>query len=137
MDPKCWWVLYGSSTSNLQVLALKLLGQPCSSSCCERNWSTYSLIHSLKRNKLTPARAKDLVYVRNNLHLLSRNSEEYNEEETKMWDIGGDGFDLFQGAGALDFVTLSLDEPTMEVVLLADDGKEDNEEVIELASTSS
>ena len=53
VDPKCWWVLYDSSTHNLQALALKLLGQPCSSSCCERNWSTYSFIHSLKRNKLT------------------------------------------------------------------------------------
>jgi len=62
------------------------------------------------------------VYVHNNLCLLSRNSAEYNEEETKMWDIGGDGFDLFQGAGVLDFATLSLDEPTMEIVLFANDG---------------
>jgi len=44
MDPKQWWVLYGSSTPTLQVLALKLLRQPCSSLCCERNWSTYSFI---------------------------------------------------------------------------------------------
>ena len=71
----------------------------------------------------------------NNLRLLSQN---INEEETKIWDLGGDGFDSFQGAdGVLDFVTLSLDELTMEAVLFADDGKGDNEEVIELASTSS
>ena len=125
--------LYGSSTPNLQTLALKLLGQPCSSSCCERNWSTYSL----KRNKLTPAQTEDLVYMHNNLRLLSQNSEEYNEEKTKMWDIDGDGFDSFQGVGVLNFATLSLDEPTMEVVLFADDGKGDNEEVVGLASTSS
>jgi len=54
-----------------------------------------------------------------------------------MWDIGGDGFDSFQGGSVLDFATLSLDEPTMEVVLLADDRNGDNEEVIGLASTSS
>ena len=77
------------------------------------------------------------MYVYNNLCLLSRNSEEYNEEETKMWDIGGCGFNSFQGSDILDFATLSLDEPTMEVVLFADDGEEDNEEVIRLASTSS
>ena len=41
-----------------------------------------------------------------------------------MWDIGGDGFDSFQGADILDFSTLSLDEPTMEVMLFVDDEKE-------------
>ena len=40
-----------------------------------------------------------------------------------MQDIGGDGFDLFQSVSALDFATLSFDEPTMEVVLFADDGE--------------
>ena len=44
VNPKYWWVLYGSSTLNLQALALKFLGQPYSFSCCERNWSTYSFI---------------------------------------------------------------------------------------------
>ncbi|XP_020250313.1 uncharacterized protein LOC109827707 [Asparagus officinalis] len=135
MDPKSWLALYGSSTSNLQALALKLLGQPCSSSCCERNWSTYSFIHSLKRNKMTPSRAEDLVYVHSNLRLLSRSSQEYQEGESRLWDIGGDAFDSFQGAGILDVATLSLDEPTMEAVLFADD--EGNEEVTGLASTSS
>ena len=52
---------YGSSTPNLQVLTLKRLGQPCSSSCCEKNWSTYSFIHSLKRNKLTGTDRKSSV----------------------------------------------------------------------------
>ncbi|XP_020265834.1 uncharacterized protein LOC109841315 [Asparagus officinalis] len=135
MDPKSWWALYGSSTPNIQALAFKLLGQPCSSSCCERNWSTYSFIHSLKRNKMTPSRAEDLVYVHSNLRLLSRSSQEYQEGESRLWDIGGDAFDSFQGAGILDVATLSLDEPTMEAVLFADD--EGNEEVTGLASTSS
>ena len=50
----------------------------------------------------------------------------------------GDDFDSFQGVGVLNFATLSLDdEPTMEIVLFADDGEGDNEEVIGLASTSS
>jgi len=54
-----------------------------------------------------------------------------------MWDIGDDGFDSFQGAGVLYFATLSLEEPTMEAVLFADDGEGDNEEVIGLVLTLS
>ncbi|GAV91263.1 LOW QUALITY PROTEIN: hypothetical protein CFOL_v3_34662, partial [Cephalotus follicularis] len=37
IDPKHWWLFYASSTPLLQKLALKLLGQPSSSSCVERN----------------------------------------------------------------------------------------------------
>ena len=37
MDPKSWWANFGAQTPLLQSLALKLLGQPSSSSCCERN----------------------------------------------------------------------------------------------------
>ena len=40
MSPIKWWVVHGTSAPMLQSIALKLLGQPCSSSCCERNWST-------------------------------------------------------------------------------------------------
>ena len=88
-----WWIVHGTSAPMLQSITLKLLGQPYSSSCCERNWSTYNFIRSMKRKKLTPQRAEDLVYVHNNLRLLSRRSPNYNEGESKMWDIGGDGFD--------------------------------------------
>ncbi|KAG6483549.1 hypothetical protein ZIOFF_060197 [Zingiber officinale] len=37
MSPAKWWVIHGASTPTLQSLALKLLGHPSSSSCCERN----------------------------------------------------------------------------------------------------
>ena len=72
-----WWIVYGGAAPNLQCVALKLLGQPSSSSCSERNWKTYSLIHDAKRNQLTPKRAEDLVFVHSNLRLLSRRSTEY------------------------------------------------------------
>ena len=84
MEPAYWWVIYGSTAPLLQNLALKLLGQPCSSSCCERNWSTYSFIHSLRRNKIKPYRAEDLLFVHSNLRLLSRKSPQYTEGNTKM-----------------------------------------------------
>ncbi|GAU37924.1 hypothetical protein TSUD_269390 [Trifolium subterraneum] len=37
LTPKEWWITYGSSVPKLQSIALKLLSQPSSSSCAERN----------------------------------------------------------------------------------------------------
>nr|XP_034580677.1 uncharacterized protein LOC117843997 [Setaria viridis] len=106
----------------LKELAFKLLGQPASSSsCCERNWSTYSFIRNLRRNKLTPERAEDLVFVHNNLRLLSRSSDEYLTGPSQMWDIGGDGFEIFDGVGILQAANLTLDEPEFEVMIAEDD----------------
>ena len=73
----------------------------------------------MKRNKLTPQRAKDLVYVHNNLQLPSRRSQNYNEGESKMRDIIRDGFDSkdIENAGILEIAYLSLDEPEPEAIL--------------------
>ncbi|CAN6931717.1 BnaC06g06510D [Brassica napus] len=120
MDPKSWWANFGAQTPLLQTLAFKLLGQPSSSSCAERNWSTYSFIHSLRRNRLNPSHAQDLVFIHNNLRLLSRNFDQYEAEKTKMWDVGGDGFDSMEDVGFLEFADLSLDEPDFENELLDD-----------------
>ena len=124
-DPDLWWITYGSSTPLLQNLALKLLGQPCSSSCCERNWSTYSFINSLLRNKITPQRGEDLVFVHSNLRLLSRQSPEYIKGESSMWDLGADGFDTLDDVGVLGMADLSLDEPEMEAMLFTTDDTTD------------
>ncbi|RZC29798.1 hypothetical protein D0Y65_001409 [Glycine soja] len=121
MDPKAWWLVYDINAPILQKIALKLLAQPCSSSCCERNWSTYSFIHSLKRNKMTPHRAEDLVFVHSNLRLLSRNTPQYHQEETKMWDVAGDDFGSLDDCGILEIASLSLDEPELEGVFFNDD----------------
>jgi len=43
---------------------------------------------------MTPKGANGLVFVHNNLRLLSRNSSKYKEEETKLWNIVGDDFSL-------------------------------------------
>ncbi|KAL2992789.1 hypothetical protein AAZX31_10G067800 [Glycine max] len=121
MDPKAWWLVHGVNAPILQKVALKLLAQPCPSSCCERNWSTYSFIHSLKRNKMAPHRAEDLVFVHNNLRLLSRNTPQYHQEETKMWDVAGDDFGSLDDCGILEIASLSLDEPELEGVFFNDD----------------
>ena len=127
MEPLMWWLVHGASTPMLQSLALKLLSQPCSSSCCERNWSTYSFIHSMRRNKMTPQRCEDLVFVHYNIRLLSRRTPLYTQGECKLWDICGDAFDSMDGAGMLEIADLSLDEPEMEAVLFRDEGDEVDE----------
>ena len=43
-----------------------------SAGACERNWSSFGFIHFKKRNKLSPERANDLVFVFSNLRLMSR-----------------------------------------------------------------
>ncbi|KAL6544212.1 hypothetical protein OROGR_010709 [Orobanche gracilis] len=116
MEPKNWWVNFGAQTPFLQTLAFRLLGQPSSSSCAERNWSTYAFIHSLKGNKLTTSRAQDLVFIHNNLRLLSRKLN----DDVKMWDVGGDAFDTMENVGFLEFADLSLDEPDFENDLISD-----------------
>jgi len=57
LDPKSWWVMHDYFDPLLQKLTLKILMRPCSSSCCERNWSSHSSIHLLKNNKLDLKRA--------------------------------------------------------------------------------
>ncbi|XP_048139360.1 uncharacterized protein LOC115735362 isoform X2 [Rhodamnia argentea] len=120
MDPKGWWVNHGACAPMLQSIALKLLTQPSSASCAERNWSNYSFVHSVRRNKMTQKRGEDLVFIHNNLRLLSRKSPQYAEGETKMWDIGGDAFDTFEDVGVLEVASLSLDEPEMESVVFSE-----------------
>ncbi|GAV80121.1 Dimer_Tnp_hAT domain-containing protein [Cephalotus follicularis] len=133
MDPKAWWVLHGACAPMLQTIALRLLAQPSSSSCAERNWSFYSFVHSMKRNKMTPKRAEGLVYIHSNLRLLSRKSPQYAQEVTQMWDIGGDAFDSQEDIGVLEVASLSLDESEIESIVFLDEvdapsdgGHEDN-----------
>lgn len=135
-DPMNWWVNHGQSIPVLLSLALKLVNQPASFSCCERNWSTYSFINSMKRNKLTPERAEDLVFVHNNLRLLSRRSEAYKTGATRMWDVGGDSFESLTGVGILEVAQLSIEEPELESVLFEDESstvmiQEENEDEAE------
>uniref|UniRef100_A0A803M3X6 DUF659 domain-containing protein n=1 Tax=Chenopodium quinoa TaxID=63459 RepID=A0A803M3X6_CHEQI len=79
------------------------------------------------KNKLTPKRAQDLVYIHNNLRLLSRRSEEYTKGRSKLWDVGGDEHDNLGEVGILEMTELSLDEPEMENMIFDDvlgDGEE-------------
>lgn len=55
-------------------IAIRVLSQDCSSGPCERNWSTWALFHTKKRNRLSTAQLERLVYCNCNLQLLEKNS---------------------------------------------------------------
>ncbi|MCO5582056.1 hypothetical protein L7F22_037556 [Adiantum nelumboides] len=72
LQPVSWWEKYGNGVPTLNRLAIRVLSQNCSSGSCERNWSTWTLYHTKRRNKLTTAQLERLVYCNCNLKLLKR-----------------------------------------------------------------
>ena len=64
-----------------------MLSQVVNTSSAERCWSSYSFIHSVKRNRLSLDRAESLVYFHYNLRLLSHYCEdEKHNRDLKFWD---------------------------------------------------
>ena len=47
-----WWETHGAACPILQQLAFRVLSQVTSSSCCERNWSTYGNLYSVKKSRI-------------------------------------------------------------------------------------
>ncbi|XP_073222552.1 uncharacterized protein [Cicer arietinum] len=101
--PVEWWKTYGAQTPLLQLLDIKVLSLTCSSSRCERNWSTFEHIHSKKRSRLEHKRLKDLIIIKYNQALkehydcrdvidpivLNVDDDYINEFEVR--DLGEDG----------------------------------------------
>ena len=50
-----------------------------------------------------------------------------------MWDLGGDGFEIFEGSNILEVANLSRDDSELEAVVFVDG---DKDETIEVGSTS-
>ncbi|MCO5576569.1 hypothetical protein L7F22_030382 [Adiantum nelumboides] len=72
LQPVSWWKKYGNDVPTLKRFAIRVLSQDCSSGSCERNWSTWALYHTKRKNKLTTAQLERLVYCNCNLKLLER-----------------------------------------------------------------
>ncbi|KAM1048527.1 hypothetical protein ACFX2C_027730 [Malus domestica] len=95
IDPPAeWWNLHGDSTLSLQKIAMCILSQTASSSACERNWSTFALIHTKQRNRLTYTRLEKIVFCYYNMKLKLR------DEEAEMNKVAeNDYIDLLNIAG--------------------------------------
>ena len=70
-----WWFMYGNHTPTLRNLAIKVLSQTASSSACERNLSTFALIHTKQRNRLSYHRLQQLVFCYYNMKLKIRDMQ--------------------------------------------------------------
>nr|CAB3486327.1 unnamed protein product [Digitaria exilis] len=70
--PADWWDSYGDECPELKRFAIRVLSLTCSSSGCERNWSTFEMVHSKRRNRLHQEKMNDLVFVMYNLKLKER-----------------------------------------------------------------
>ncbi|KAH6808014.1 hypothetical protein C2S51_029122 [Perilla frutescens var. frutescens] len=61
--PVIWWDNFGDEVPELKSFAMKILGLTCSSSACERNWSTFNQVHTKRRNRLSTSKLNSLVYI--------------------------------------------------------------------------
>ncbi|TVU34001.1 hypothetical protein EJB05_15822, partial [Eragrostis curvula] len=80
-SPAQWWSMFGGDTPTLRKLALRLVSQCCSSSGCERNWSTFALIHTKVRNRLSYKKLHKLVYVNYNLRIRLRQAGMWKQQD--------------------------------------------------------
>ncbi|RZR97863.1 hypothetical protein BHM03_00027107 [Ensete ventricosum] len=90
MDPVEWWIQFGGDAPHLRKVAIRILSQTTTSSGCERNWSTFALIHTKVRNRLSYRRLEKLVYVHYNMRLRLQCAEldkEPEEPEIEPIDI--------------------------------------------------
>jgi hypothetical protein len=60
---------------------VRILSQTVSSSQCERNWTTFSLIHTKPRNRLTMDKLRRLVFVHYNMRLRERHLRRTNDQD--------------------------------------------------------
>ncbi|XP_068486767.1 uncharacterized protein [Phaseolus vulgaris] len=70
--PGEWWEMFGYRTPELKRFAIQILSLTCSSSGCERNWSSFEMVHTKRRNRLHQKKMNDLVYVMYNLKLSNK-----------------------------------------------------------------
>ena len=118
-NPYNWWATHGATCPLLQKLALRIISQVTSSSSCERNWSTYGNLYSLKKSRLEQSRAEAMVYVHTNLRLIYRKRGEWVKGKRNMWDVFPDDIDLHNST-ELALANLDLNDPMLEPMTFDD-----------------
>ena len=66
--------------SYIKKVGHKVLSQTALFSACERNWSTFALIHTKQRNRLAYPRLQQLVFCYYNMKLKIRDMEVENDK---------------------------------------------------------
>jgi hypothetical protein len=79
--------MHGGESPELQKVAVRVLVMVSGAGACKRNWSAYDFVHSKKRNRLAPERARDLVYVFTNMRL---HKKAQRGEAFADWNRGGE-----------------------------------------------
>ncbi|XP_020524530.1 uncharacterized protein LOC110007503 [Amborella trichopoda] len=59
-EPAQWWRQHGSNAPNLQKMAMRILSLTTTSSGYERNWSSFEMVHTKRRNRLEQRKLNDL-----------------------------------------------------------------------------
>ncbi|KAL0367740.1 UNVERIFIED_CONTAM: hypothetical protein Sradi_3664100 [Sesamum radiatum] len=127
--PTQWWYNYGDEAPNLRKIAVKVLSQTCASSGCERNWSTWSLIHTKLRNRLATEKLHKLVYAHYNMRLRVRNLMYQREDDDYYNPI--DLNHIFHDNDILEEWTREAEEPLLpenNLDWLDEEGRMDNVE---------
>ncbi|WOL07350.1 hypothetical protein Cni_G16090 [Canna indica] len=111
-----WWLQFGNESPTLRKIATRILSQTTSSSGCERNWSTFALIHTKPRNRLSYARLEKLVYVHYNMRLRMRALQNEDREilHVDPFDVEfvqGDADPIIDWWSAMETDPPLLDEP--------------------------
>ncbi|KAL0286051.1 UNVERIFIED_CONTAM: hypothetical protein Sangu_2751200 [Sesamum angustifolium] len=122
-----WWYNYGDEAPNLRKIVVKVLSQTCASSGCERNWSTWSLIHTKLRNRLATEKLHKLVYAHYNMQLRVRNLMYQREDGDYYNPI--DLNHIFHDNDILEEWTREAEEPLLpenDLDWLDEEGRMDN-----------
>lgn len=95
VTPLTWWNSFCSST-NLCVIANKVLSVPATSAATERSFSTFSNIHTKKRNRLTTSNASKITFVAHYWRQTAEKNKKvnYTEPEVEPNEIDENTVDL-------------------------------------------
>ncbi|KAL0927528.1 hypothetical protein M5K25_001703 [Dendrobium thyrsiflorum] len=124
-SPVEWWIQFGDSTPELQSFAVRVLGLTCSSSWCERNWSTYSQVQTKRRNRMSTLRMNSLMYIMHNKRLRDRRLRNKglkdDEDPLVCEDVASDNEWFIDDETDLPLSDLQLEDLSVDVLR----GKED------------
>ncbi|KAG4907183.1 hypothetical protein JHK82_055845 [Glycine max] len=151
MPPAKWWEMFRDGCPKLKWFTIRVLSLTYSSSGYERNWSSFEMVHTKRRNRLHLKKMNDLVYVMYNLKLKSRQTRKivalpFEDMESDDEWITEEGDEIFyednlrveqkqplgeRGSGSnIDLVGGSLTDPTLDAFdidnLVLNDNVEDH-----------